>query len=165
MCLYSKQQDAKVAEEDIICFKLFFVVDELLNDKMKKTYKVGDITATYRPDYIYRFDRETRMAVEPKFIDHIEYASIFSNKQEYDINVGFHSYSRLEDAQSGARIFIDDQDTPTIKRTLALFQCTIPKGARYYEGDSSSVVPGYCSDSLIIGMKLVDFNKGTVCVC
>lgn len=158
MCLYSKQQDAKVAEKDIICYKLFFVIDELFNDKAKKTYKVGDITATYRQDYVYKFDKETGKAVEPKFIDHIEYASIFSNKLEYDISVGFHSYANLEDAQAGGKIFLGDRVTNTMRRTLVLYQCVIPKGAKYFEGDSSSISPGYCSDSIILGEQLTDYK-------
>jgi hypothetical protein len=157
MCLYSKQQEAAIAECDIICYKLFFIIDRL--DKPDRTVKkVGDITAVFRDDYIYHFDKDTKKAVEPDFAEHVEYSSPFSDEIEYDINDGFHSYKTKEEAEDMAKMFVHDQTMKDGKRRLVLYRCVIPVGSHYYEGMSSWTKSGYCSDTIMLNELLIDYS-------
>lgn len=158
MCLYTKQSKAIVAEHDIVCYKLFFIIDEL-NKPDRTVKKTGDITAVFRDDYIYSFDKGTQKAVEPDFVKNIEYCTPFSYEIEYEINDGFHSYKTMKEAEDTAKLFVHEQTKMKDgKRHLALYRCVIPEGSLYYEGMSSWTKQGYCSETIMLDKLMLDYS-------
>ena len=62
----------------------------------------------------------------------------------YLIEKGFHSFVSLIDAVDEARLI-----TTVYSYMTYIFKCTIPRGAKYYEGRYDSL-PAYCSESIVI---------------
>lgn len=62
----------------------------------------------------------------------------------YLIEKGFHSFVSILDASNEAFL-----TTYIYKHKSYVFKCTIPRGAKYYEGRYDSL-PAYCSESIVI---------------
>lgn len=163
MCLCSLERDASVAEEDIICYKLCYVIDSVKGKS--KTIKAGDYTGVYRDEIPYVFVDDTMEVVVGNFEEHISRVSPFTNPysyhDEFDINIGLHTYRDIGPADALAKTFMLDQHTPVIDRKLLLFECRIPKGAKYFRGLANDMHHGFCSNRLILYRVLKNYSKET----
>ena len=131
MCLYTKQTESKIAEEDITCYKFYIRCDKMLispyqgfiapkigivaNTELEKPYKPGEFKLFYRD--FYGFKR---------------------------VDNGFHSFKVLEEVKS----VVNEQKN---RFDLVIFKCIIPKGSLYYSGKFLDY-ESYCSNSI----KLVE---------
>ena len=128
MCLYPTTNSAKVADHDIICYK---VVQVDIGDKMM--HSNHDWNHVYELDKTYRENR-------------------FNKKLRYEITYltyGFHSYMKVSRAQRNA-IKLNGCSWASSDGRHVIIKCIIPKGARYYEGSSgeTAMIGEYCSNRI-----------------
>ena len=128
MCLYTKQTEPKIAEEDIICYKFYVRYDETLFSPYQESRapEIGIVANTelgrsYRPtdigSYIHNFLGFKR------------------------VNKGFHSFKTLEEAEREVNKYKRKFD-------LVIFKCIIPRGSSYYKGIFNDRYESYCSNSI-----------------
>lgn len=123
MCLYSKTNKPKIAQQDIVCYKLvqkhkYHFSPYYYSDKAK--YKFGEL---------YKIDDDLFMN------------SIDRNNYWFLINIGFHSYVNIR---------ISDKLNPESKHSCYI-KCIIPKGSLYFEETNNcDDLIFYCSNQLYI---------------
>ena len=123
MCLVIKQLEPKIADKDIICYKL------VKRTKIKGVYKSNFLKFEYiiRQLYTNYFD--------------IKYADMLIKKR----------YSRSVIEESMFHSYVNHL-YPVILSPLpnwALLKCIIPKGAYYFEGEFDEI-PSYASSQIKI---------------
>lgn len=144
MCLTVTWRKSKVARKPIICYKLMFpygnggegpcVIHMDIHPNMKPVYFNSTVCHMK-----YELGGEY---TEEKFMEALP--SGWSGG--YDIMYGFHSYSRLKDAEC-ARHY---------RAYVVIVKCEIPAGARYWKGNRKHWLRGddkyfeYCSDKIKI---------------
>lgn len=121
MCLDTHWQKAKVAEQDIICYKIV----TRGRGMRRGTYK------SYWREYRYSLGGYYH---EPRFMPDLETRQsrqLIDGKPVYFCDNGFHSYSKA----AGHLLGWND----------VLIKCVIPKGVRYYESTAGTE---YCAEEL-----------------
>lgn len=125
MCLYTKQTEPEIAEEDIICYKFYRKYNETLVSPYQKVAapEIGIITNTelgksYRPN------------------DNGSYIHNFLGFKRVD--KGFHSFKTLEEIKHVVENNL----------YLVIFKCIIPRGSSYYKGIFDDRYESYCSNSI-----------------
>lgn len=134
MCLYTHEDDRRVAKEDIDCFKL------LLNNL--QSYH-------YRYKYILN-SREHIMDESELKLERLNNHICIGTK-------GFHSYLPTEHNL----LMVNAKHYPFSSffrppRPLILVNCIIPRGSVYYSGRHSDGVLGYMSNA-IIPIEITDY--------
>lgn len=108
MCLIIEtNQKAKVAKEDIVCFK---VAIELEGGTLISPYAEHE----FELYQMYESDLE------------------IDSFNKHQVLKGFHSFSNLYDAVVEAETWIDALESDSNK--VYIFKCIIPKGSKYYPG-------------------------------
>lgn len=137
MCLSTLQKKPKIAEKDIICYKIMYPLNNgiyrsiyyQMNYKLNTLYKTSMKRSLLTNCYDFKASVDT---------------DNYPKKSVRYIGQGFHSAKtrkRLGDIWDSAR----------------LLKCIIPKGAKYYEGISDLLV----SDQIIL-MREVKLRKKSV---
>lgn len=140
MCLKVTEDKVLIASEDITCYKVMEFLGEhkAISWVMGETYQVPSKTmmTSFRP-------------------------LLISDEDDYHVSCGYHSYMSPEEGVEDAISLIARAlgvHTPSYDGkmdTLALYECTIPKGANYYIGTvNDGNCGGYVSNSIIINKKL-----------
>lgn len=122
MCFFVESNKELTAKKDIICYKFLQVVEE-----------------------------DSGMLVSP-FIDHVYFLGEINklNKKLMTYNLGDAKLIH-EGFHSGNSFMIKTWgDRPEIFKNYSLFQCTIPKGSKYYKNEME-----YVSDAIIINKKIM----------
>lgn len=128
MCLYTKQTEPKIAEEDIICYKFYIRDNEILFSPYQESRapEIGIVANTelgksYRPtdigSYIHNFLGFKR------------------------VDKGFHSFKTLEETKHEVNGYWNNLG-------LVIFKCIIPRGSLYYKGIFGDRYESYCSNSI-----------------
>lgn len=121
MCLETHWPKAKVAKQDIICYKIV-----TRNRRMRKgTYK------SYWREYRYSLNKRYH---EPLFMPNLEARQSrlpINGKLVYFCDFGFHSYTKA------AGHFLGQGDV--------IIKCVIPEGVQYYESIGGSE---YCAEEI-----------------
>ena len=128
MCLYTKQTEPEIAEEDIICYKFYRRYNEILISPYQGFIapEIGITTnANLGKSYIPENDN---------FYIHNYYG--FKRVDE-----GFHSFKTLEETKHEVKGCWDNLD-------LVIFKCIIPRGSSYYSGIFKEYYESYCSNSI-----------------
>lgn len=141
MCLYRDKYDPlKIAEDDIVCYKVVTVVKEGRYKFMTKVLR-----------YLHLLKRfETWYQDAPVTIGETVSAEPEYTKEELEeidnqyitIAEGFiHSFTKLNDAKT----FVKCSSWATYSIVV---KCVIPKGTYYFTGEDSNGVPNYASCQL-----------------
>ena len=122
MCLQTKQREPKIAEEDIIVYKL-----------LVETNKENELKSPYT-EFFYTTGEEYTTEIKPSNDDSYldNEASYYQQEDDrdeyYGIGEGFHS------AISAKRL------SRLIQWKSKVYECIIPKGSEYYIGFSDLLV-------------------------
>lgn len=163
MCLYSNSKECQVAEEPITVYKYVAKKYDILDgehkgsrldidalhvismlEKPPKTKPVfvspyyPSANITYLVDETIKDDNFQATATE-KYYGALE-------RVEFIVDHGLHTSKNSKDADIRAKDFV------TIDYETAVLKCTIPTGARYFEGDDD-----YCSDTLVVEEVLTEY--------
>ena len=128
MCLYTKQTEPEIAEEDIICYKFYVRYDETLFSPYQESRapEIGIITNT-----------ELEKSYRPR-----DNGSYIHNLLGFKrVDKGFHSFKTLEEAEREVNDCWNNLD-------LVIFKCIIPRGSSYYKGIFGDRYESYCSNSI-----------------
>ena len=120
MCLITTKNIPEIAQEDIVCYKIYILIeDELLSPYQgMPAPAINEVTNTL-----------------------LDRAYLSNYRGAYMISKGFHSFKYLDDLINE----LDFWQSFDIK----IFRCIIPKGTKYYEGKFGDF-PSYCSESIIL---------------
>lgn len=145
MCLYTQQTDAKKAKAPIICYKTARLVTDTETYNMHTAHPVEDADCSMLDPVLrsmyYRFQYRLNQPYRCKD---------FKTSVNNFVNEGFHSYKNEAYAQKEC----DTRDEVVLK-------CRIPRGAKYFEGDSPSSPRQYCSDRIeILGWRYRNEEPG-----
>lgn len=139
MYLITEKLQSKIAEEDIIVYKLLKIEDNVIKAPYEKF--------VYEPKKLYK--TELQKTYESNTFDTVTYL-YYNNFSNYSIRKylildqlicigpGFHA------------AFHADRYDRGIDEDLSIFECTIPAGSEYYE-DSTGLL---ASNQIIINSKL-----------
>lgn len=129
MCLITAGLERKIAEKDIIVFKIFRKDNKSLHQEFDYTPFIGK-----------QFDD-----LEEETIKIVTGDPFYKGDTTARILGGFvHSFSKLITAM----IIKDEEECCGLNERLVVRECTIPKGTEYFY---SSMYSEYASKSLIIG--------------
>ena len=127
MCLVLKADEVKVAESDIICYKVVLKTDEdFVTYYRRSKVKLG---CTY----------ESELVVEDGFNTSLNQVKV--------VEKGLHTF----DCTLHASYFMDSN----FNQDSVLIQCVIPKGSKYYVGCFNSYYNSYASEKLVY-VKVID---------
>lgn len=131
MCWISKTIPIKnIAEKDIICYKVFYIRDIILEQN-----KIQKIYSQYRhfPYIPYKKQKYINLEIENNII-------------EKRITFGYHSYGTLERAQYVVyNLFF--------KSNYNIIECIIPKDSEYYVNNYQEIV----SSNIIVTDKILNY--------
>lgn len=131
MCLASRRKTAKVATEDIICYKFAIIrKNQRLSPFQLTPYMIGEV-------------------MEDK--GEVEINESISDKKYYIGKGMFHSFAHLSDAADRRYYF---QALFNMMDEYCIYKCIIPKGTKYYEGTFAYNIWGYASRSLLIAEEI-----------
>lgn len=165
MCLYSKTRECQVAEEPITVYKYVAKKHEILDGEHKGERMSIDALRLYamtqwgkpvkaKPVFVSPYypsanvtysvgettkDNNFRATAMEKYYGALEHV-------ESIVDHGLHTSKYQKDADIRAKHFV------TIDYETAVLRCTIPIGARYFEGDDD-----YCSDTLVVEEVLTEY--------
>lgn len=126
MCLQTNSLFSESVKEDIVCYKVFDVVD-------------GKLTSPFYYDIPWELGKEF---TDPRF----NMTAINRGSALFSVKCAFHSFKKLVDAQRFSKRWNDVGDIhPVVK-------CIIPAGSEYYDGWFDDVTQAYASNKL----KLVE---------
>lgn len=127
MCLQTNSLFSESVKEDIVCYKVFDVVD-------------GKLKSPFYYDIPWELGEEF---TDPRF----NMTAINRGSALFTVKSAFHSFKSLEDAQK----YSNGWNTHTnVKCTIV--KCIIPAGSEYYDGWFNIVTKAYASSKL----KLVE---------
>ena len=154
MCLITKQLHPKIADNDIICYKV------LLKTKTgERTSYVSPIQHWFYfkdepdPNYVFVPDKsywllEKNEDIKPSYVDNLGIVNPYP--VNYELYSGyFHMYKNKEDAEKFMTVYR--------VLSLSIFECVIPKGSKYYEGTcqmQNLIADSIASDKLIVKKQL-----------
>lgn len=121
MCFVVMSNKELTAKKDIICYKFLEIVDE----------DSGMLVSPYK-DHVYFLGETYKLSKKLRIKKSGDYDSI---------EEGLHSCNSCIIKIWG--------DRPSFLRKCSLFQCTIPKGAKYYKNSKE-----YVSDAITINKKI-----------
>ena len=123
MCLITTKDIPEIAQEDIVCYKLYKLRDNKLLSPYREVVapNINEVTNTV-----------LGKARFPYYLD---------NSVKYLVNKGFHSFKYIDDLIKELH-FWQSYD-------IKIFKCIIPKGTKYYEGKFVGE-SSYCSESIIL---------------
>ena len=151
MCLYT-QKKPKIAEEDIICYKVLEIrnpewgVESGHNCKSKKTV----LMSYFHSGFKWNIDKRYRSKL---VIIQRQVVTCFDSCK-YLVSNAFHSYQTLETA----KLFCRNMSYQSDIEPCAIVRCIIPKGAKYCEGMHSDGSDGYASNQIIM-KEIVGFKE------
>lgn len=127
MCLITTKNIPEIAQEDIVCYKLYKLRDNKLLSPYREVVapNINEVTNTV-----------------------LDRACVFSykgNHVNYSVSRGFHSYKNISNSKEELRFWIHFLAYSNVR----IFKCIIPKGTKYYEGKFGDF-PSYCSESIIL---------------
>lgn len=163
MCLYSKTKECQVAEEPITVYKYVAKKYDILDGKHKgarmhidalRVIAMWEKPLKTNPVFVspyYPSANVTYPVGETIKDDNFQATATeryYSTLQRVEITVdhGLHTSKYQKDADIRAKHFV------TIDYETAVLRCTIPAGARYFEGDDD-----YCSDTLVVEEVLTEY--------
>ena len=135
MCLRTFQSTPKVADKDIICYKIL----------RKKEHKEFIPT-----DYTYHSIFFKQNELWP--LNKVCTSRLIYDRETGNVHDAFHSFKKLTDAQMEAKCFPDVVIAKFLMPDTVVAKCIIPENARYYEGVNASMgaTDGYASDKIKI---------------
>lgn len=127
MCLITTKDIPEIAQEDIVCYKLYKLRDNKLLSPYREVVapNINEVTNTV-----------------------LDRACVFNykgNHVNYSVSRGFHSYKNISNSKEELRFWIHFLAYSNVR----IFKCIIPKGTKYYEGKFGDF-PSYCSESIIL---------------
>ena len=126
MCLQTNSLFSESVKEDIVCYKVFEVVD-------------GKLTSPFFYDIPWELGKEF---TDPRF----NMTAINRGSALFTVKHAFHTFKRLEDAQKYSKGWSGVWGTHTVVK------CIIPAGSEYYDGWFDDITQAYASSKL----KLVE---------
>ena len=151
MCWVGQKTDKKIAQEDIRCKKVLLGAPK-------------EIYYAYFHEYFeYEFGKLYKAEIKPQIANYDD--TNLGNWEVCNINEGLHCYSwniKVERLCGGALSITDIRGReatypPRIFKPV-LVECTIPKGAEYWENDSGVIV----SNRLIIEEEIYEKYYGEI---
>ncbi len=163
MCLYSKTKECQVAEEPITVYKYVAKKYDILDGEhkgarldidalrviamcVKPLKKKPVFVSPYYPSTNVTYlvgetikDNNFQATATEKYYSALE-------RVEFTVDHGLHTSKYSKDADIRAKNFVN------IDYETAVLRCTIPAGARYFEGDGE-----YCSDTLVVEEVLTEY--------
>ncbi len=126
--------------------------EKFIASKNRKCYKIvlsykGNIDAPFR-DFSYMFGTRYKTVCVPEYLSYEDFCD-YPNFANYVIFEGFHSFSTLEEVDRDIDTYLSLINKYDSLSSLAIAECTIPKGTIYYEHRGNIV-----SESIIIN-KLI----------
>lgn len=134
-------QEAHRAKEDMTCYKVLRVSDDLLFSPVQGMH--------YIPAKVYRLTNIFGMTKKLKLIK----ADDWMNNSY--IEKGFHSFQKLRNAQeynSFLHTVSKSRYKPSLNKTTIVFDCTIPKGSQYYINEIGQMV----SNKIVVNFPLLE---------
>lgn len=140
MCLATRQQEPKIAKEDIICYKLVNIIQGKIHSAYQSTFKwelnklyqtnIRELLPQGYGDYEYTctFDRFSQEEYVQSLITQEEYFLKYGELPENSVKVfqlGFHSAKTIK------RFSVKNE---------AISECVIPIGSEYYEDETGLIV-------------------------
>lgn len=137
MCLYTSMINAKVAEDNIICYKI--VRDTPETDISVREYKSIWFFFTYKIGGKYH-ERSfsARSVMDMRF----NRDSVLSR----EVHSGFHSYTDLKDIEEKCRM-------GWYRDNCTVLKCVIPKGSLYFISNERECTE-YCSQDIMVISEL-----------
>ena len=120
MCLITTKNIPEIAQEDIVCYKIYILIED-------------ELLSPYQGSPAPAINKVTNTLLDRAYLSNYRGA--------YMISKGFHSFKYLDDLIKE----LDFWQSYDIK----IFKCIIPKGTKYYEGKFNNS-PSYCSESIIL---------------
>ncbi len=170
MCLYTKQHKFRVAEEDIVCWKVLEIVDGNYGEKIvtpfafwpmteaelsgRKPFTPNELEAEHLQSRLDSYPDESPTCIEDGVI-HTYGAKDLKAIDMYDemtYHVGYIGGSEGYIGMHQSNIIGCDPDPEIVG--IALYKCVIPKGTEYIEGTYSG---RSCSDLVSYGSKAIRF--------
>lgn len=160
MCLYSETKECRVAEEPITVYKYVAKKYKIL-DGAHKGERVNinalrdmrDKSAKTKPVFVGPYYPSASVAyLVGETVKDDNFQAVAREKYcnvlgpEFTVDYGLHTFKYQKDADMRAKGFV------SIDYETAVLRCTIPAGARYYEGDVE-----YCSDTLVVKEVLTEY--------
>ena len=151
MCLYT-QKKPKIAEEDIICYKVLEICNSEWNleSSRKRKSEKPVLMSYFHSGFKWNIDKRYRSKL---VIIQRQVVTCFDSCN-YLVSNAFHSYQTLETAKLFCRYISYQSDM----EPCAIVRCIIPKGAKYCEGMHSDGSDGYASNQIIM-KEIVDFKE------
>lgn len=118
MCLQTNSLFSESVKEDIVCYKVFDVVD-------------GKLKSPFYYDIPWELGKEF---TDPRFM----MTAINSGSALFTVKSAFHSFKSLEDAQKHSNGW----------NIHTVVKCIIPAGSEYYDGWFDIVTQAYASSKL-----------------
>ena len=118
MCLITTKNIPEIAQEDIVCYKIYILIED-------------ELLSPYQGSPAPAINKVTNTLLDRAYLSNYRGA--------YMISKGFHSFKYLDDLIKE----LDFWQSYDIK----IFKCIIPKGTKYYEGKFNNS-PSYCSESI-----------------
>lgn len=127
MCLYTKQTEPEIAEEDIICYKFYRRWNKILFSPYQESRapEIGIVVNT-------ELEKSYRPTDNGSYIH-----NLLGFKR---VNKGFHSFKTLEEIKHKVNGYRN--------LDLVIFKCIIPRGSLYYKGIFGDRYESYCSNSI-----------------
>lgn len=152
MCLYTTQKVPKIAEKDIICYKVLEICNSEWNleSSRKRKSKKTVLMSYFHSDFKWNIDKHYRSKL---VIIQRHVVTCFDSYNNLVSNA-FHSYQTLE----SAKLFCRNISYQSDMDPCAIVRCIIPKGAKYCEGMHSDGSDGYASNQIIM-KEIVDFKE------
>lgn len=143
MCLYvrnSIQRIRRTALWDKTVYKALMVNDE-----------TGELRAPFNDHFRYTLG----VVAESKLSEPVLGSPYVSFFRRWRVEQGLHSFTSLKELKTNEYEFILG-GIPYWKYRLAFFECTIPKGSRYYKGHwrPHTHCPNIASDKLIVNKEV-----------
>ena len=127
MCLYTKQRHPKVAEKDIVVYK---VLDQRMGSPYYGLlYPLNEKRTSILKNYDWKWEE--------------------AGHKVYDVEEGLHAYTKRMAAYV-KRHYLNRCDSEKDFTTYSVYKAIIPKGAKYYIGLDNDIA----SDALIVKRKL-----------
>ena len=120
MCLITTKDIPEIAQEDIVCYKIYILIED-------------ELLSPYQGSPAPAINKVTNTLLDRAYLS--KYTAV------YMVGRGFHSFKYLDD-------LIEELDF-WLSFDIKIFKCIIPKGTKYYEGKFGDF-PSYCSESIIL---------------